>query len=159
MFFREGARLFLSCVSEREAEMRITPTGKNVTSLRVRCSGKWGIRYYELTCWDDAAVALNNAVGTAGLRIIAVGLPKEQIYKEHIQYKMNVEELWVEDIAEKRFAEVISKNGVPEVEERVYEPIEVPDSLAVGSEAVSVKGGKGGKGGKGKEVELEDVPF
>jgi len=35
------------------------------------------------------------------------------------------------DIAGKRFAEVISKNGVSEERERVYEPIEVPDGLGL----------------------------
>jgi hypothetical protein len=129
MLFKEGFRTYVSCVAEKEAEMRITPKGKNVTSLRARCTGKWGVRYYDLTAWDDNAVVMNKAVKAGGVRIIAVGVPREELYNDRIQYKLTVEELWVEDIEKKEFAEVISRNGVPEVAERVYEPIEVPVSI------------------------------
>lgn len=135
MYFKEGTRFYLSCISEGEAEMRITPQkGKNVTSLMTRCTGKWGVHYYELVAWDEQATAMNNAVREAGLRIIAVGsVPRMDDFwkgKDRVQYKMRVDELFVEDVKKKEFAEVISKNGVPEVEERVYEPIEVPVSIA-----------------------------
>ncbi len=129
MLFREGARLFLSCVSEKETEVKVSGGGKTWCALRARCTGKWGVRYYDLTCFDDNAVLIGKAVKVAGLRMIAIGVPKEELYNGRIQYKMTVEELWVEDLEKKEFAEIISKNGVAEVEERAYEPIEVPLSI------------------------------
>lgn len=129
MLFKEGARVYLSCVSVSEAEMRITPKGKNVTSLRVRATGKWGVLFYELVAWDEFAVAMNKGVTEGGLRVIAIGTPRDEVYQDRVQHKLNVEELWVENMKENKFEEVISKNGVPDQADRVYEPIEVPESI------------------------------
>lgn len=123
--FKEGIALRIAAVSEGEAEKRLTPKGKSVTSLRVRCSGRWGIRFYELVAWDEAAEALNTAVNEAGMRLVAVGVPSEEVYKERVQRKLNVDELWVE--SGNGFKEVISKNGVPD--EVVKPPIPLPENL------------------------------
>lgn len=138
--FVEGMALRISCSCERSAEMRVTPSGANVTSLRVSCTGRWGRKFFELTAWNESAKDEGgkadklNEIQAVGTRLIAIGIPREEIYQPvdkdgkprgvpRIQNKLTVSELWAEFDGELK--ELIGKCGILEEEvERV--PLAVP---------------------------------
>lgn len=126
-YFKEDVTIRVCGQTTGEAEMRLTPRGKNVTSCRVRAMGEWGQRFVELVAWDEGAVIMNKALVERGLRVVAVGIPMEEIYNGKVQHKVTVKELWVEDA--EGLKEWISKNGVVE-EEEPKRPLQMPEAIS-----------------------------
>lgn len=136
-FFKEGVQVRVAGVSLGEAELRVLPKGGNVTSLRISCTGRWGVRYYDLTAWNERgqkgegqAEAVRNAVERAGIRVIAFGIPREEIYQPEggvarVQLKLTIDELWVE--SDGALKVVVSKTGVDD--EAPMLPLELPEEV------------------------------
>ena len=130
--FVEGVMVRLACVSEKAASRRELADNKAVASARVRCSGKWGVHYYELVAWDERALELELAVPIPQLRMIAYGVPGDEIYHNKIQHKLTVEQLFVEDVDAGELVERMSLAGTKAdaVEQRVMAPLSVPAALS-----------------------------
>ena len=131
--FKDDVKIRVSGTTEAGAEMKVLPKGSMVTTVRVRSNVRSGTVFTELVVWGDAAhdnaQRAVNALRVAQRRVVAVGVPADDVYNGRIQRKVRVEDLWVEGEEGDGFVEVLQGNGVVEDVAREFKPIEMPENV------------------------------
>lgn len=118
-------------VVEGVAERRILGnSGREVTSARVRIDGSRGTIWCEILAWGDKehtqALLMQRALSVPRLRVIGKGFPADDVYKEKVQHKVSLDELWAENRVEGRMVAVFSKNGAGAPDDEPLPALEVP---------------------------------
>lgn len=152
--FKEGIALTVNGVTESKNDFKRLPSGKIVSSTRVRINTQYGMARYELVGWDKDAERMEEFIHEGGLRVVAIGIPVNEVYNNRVQQKLSVMALWVENIGGKRFDPVIVKDGV-EAEARVFEPIEMPEGVRLMPAVESLVDADKGRGAVRRAVENE----
>ncbi len=167
MEFVQGIKTILYGISDSEAVMKVVgKSGQNVATLLIRCAGEWGVHFYEITAWEREAVLLRDAVDDASIRVIVLSDSQPVpdpfwIGKDRKQFKIKVDDLWVESIIHGRFEEIIRKVSGEAKPARVLEPLEVPGEVmgfSQDGEPTSEEKVKAVTSPGGKKMGSEDVP-
>ena len=129
-----------------DPEMRITPAGKSVTSLRMATSRKYtngqgdlveDTCWHRVICWDKLAESCNKS--------LSKGNPV------YVQGRIT-NRSWEDDAGQKRYtSEIIAREVIFLGKPLAYTEEPFPDEEAGGFEQASVE--------KGAEIEPDDIPF